>query len=82
MNGQKKSIEFVIKALGRASFMRFLHLIEEAYLEIIQVAEAEDGDMDDIEADCEERESGRGRVFDVGGGLMRLEAELACGAGN
>ena len=62
--------------------MRFLRLIKETDMEIIQVAEAEDEDMDDIEADCEEWETRRGRVFDVGGGLMKLKAELECGIGN
>lgn len=46
--------EFAIKALGRANSMRFLRLIKETDMEMIQVAEAEDEDMDDIEADCEE----------------------------
>ena len=62
--------------------MRLLRLINETDMDIIQVAEAEDGDMDDIEADCEERKTRKGRVFDVGGGLMKLKAELECGAGN
>ena len=62
--------------------MRFLRLIKETDMEIIQVAEAEDEDMHDIEADCEEWEKRRGRVLDVGGGLMKLKAELVCGAGD
>jgi len=62
--------------------MRFLQLIKETDMEIIQVAEAEEEDMDDIEADCEEWDTRRGRVFDVGGGLMKLKAELECNAGN
>ncbi len=60
--------------------MRFLRLIKETDMEIIPVAEYED--MDDIEADCEEWEKRRGRVLDVGGGLMKLKAELVCGAGD
>ena len=51
-------------------------------MEIIPVAEAEVEDMDDIEADCEEWKNRRGRVFDVGGDLMKLKDELECGAGN
>lgn len=51
-------------------------------MEIIQVVEAEDEDIDDIEADYKEWETRRGRVFDVGGGLMKLKAELECDTGN
>ncbi|KAL2046921.1 hypothetical protein N7G274_000939 [Stereocaulon virgatum] len=78
----KENIEFAVKACGRANSMRFLRLIKETDMEIIPVAEAEVEDMDDIEADCEERENRRGRVFDVGGDLMKLKVELECGAGN
>ena len=74
----------MIKASERANSMRLLRLINKTDMDIIPVAEAEaeDVDMDDTEADCEERKTRRGRVFDVGGGLMKLKAELECGAGN
>ena len=62
--------------------MRLLRLINEADMDIIQVAEAEDRDTDDIEANYEEQKTRRGRVFNVGGGLIKLKAELECGARN
>lgn len=78
----EENIEFAIKAIGRANAMRFLRLINDTDMDIIQVAEAEGDDIDDLELYCEEWGTRRGKVFDVGGGLTKLKAELECGAGN
>ena len=85
----EENIEFAIEAVDRASSMRLLRIIKETDMDIIPVikaegavAKAEGGNMDNIEADCEEREDGRRKVFDVGGGLTRFKAEVERAAGN
>lgn len=60
--------------------MSLVRLFEDSDVEIIPVAEYEL--MDDMQADCEGKESGRSSCLDIGGSLTRPNAEMESGAWN
>ncbi|KAL8931457.1 MAG: hypothetical protein Q9216_007197, partial [Gyalolechia sp. 2 TL-2023] len=76
----EENLEFAIAANNRANSMKILRLIKDTEPEILPVADRVDENY--FDADCEERENGRSRILDVGGGLTKLKAELECGAGD